>query len=57
MVYLLVQNGASYRDIEKLPFGFTHETARTIFERAEAKFKKFNEVNLFATEIKDLEKQ
>ena len=52
MVYLLVkQGGKTFRDVVELPFGFTHETARTTYERAEKKMDRLAELGLFSTSI------
>jgi len=51
MVYLLVTNGKTFRDVVELPFGFTHETARTTFERAEKKMDRLAELGLFSTKL------
>lgn len=52
MIYLLVKQGRTFRDIVELPWGFTHETARSTFERAEKKIDKMAEAGLFSTEVK-----
>lgn len=52
MVYLLVKSGHTYREVAELPFGFTHETARSTFERAEKKMDIMSECGVFSTPIK-----
>jgi hypothetical protein len=51
MIYLLIKQGKTFRDVVELPFGFTHETARTMYERAEKKMDKLAELGLFTTKV------
>lgn len=53
MIYLLVENGMAYRDVAALPFGISHETARTIYEAAKEKFDAQADAGLFTTAVTD----
>lgn len=53
MVYLLVQNGDSYRTIAELPFGMSKDTAQRIYLQAKPKMDKFAELGLFTTPVEN----
>lgn len=51
MVFLLVREGQSYRDIAKLPFGFSYESARRIYDVAARKVQKMVEAGILEPTI------
>lgn len=51
MIYLLVKQGKTFRDIAEMPFGFSYETARTTFDKAEKKMDKMANAGIFSTVV------
>jgi 16S rRNA A1518/A1519 N6-dimethyltransferase RsmA/KsgA/DIM1 with predicted DNA glycosylase/AP lyase activity len=52
MIYLLVENGWSYRVIANLPFGISYTTVGNIYEVAKPKFERCAAAGFFQTEVK-----